>query len=95
MARGSVRLEPRENRKLVEERGISFERVVSSIERGGIVDVLEHPNQKRYPGQMIYVVDVEQYLHLVPLVVEPDGTRFLKTIIPSRKAMREYRRRPP
>ena len=86
---------PEKNRKLVEERGISFERVVSSIERGGIVDVLEHPNQKRYPGQMIYVVDVEQYLHLVPFVVEPDGTRFLKTIIPSRKAMREYRRRPP
>ena len=43
---------------------------------------------------MIYVVDIEQYLHLVPFVTEPDGTRFLKTIIPSRKAMREYRRRP-
>ena len=85
---------PEKNRKLVEERGISFERVVSSIERGGIVDVLEHPDQKRYPGQMIYVVDIEQYLHLVPFVIEPDGTRFLKTIIPSRKAMREYRRMP-
>ena len=43
---------------------------------------------------MIYVVDIEQYLHLVPFVTEPDGTRFLKTIILSRKAMREYRRRP-
>ncbi len=85
---------PEKNRKLVEEREISFERVVSSIERGGIVDVLEHPDQKRYPGQMIYVVDIEQYLHLVPFVIEPDGTRFLKTIIPSRKAMREYRRKP-
>lgn len=85
---------PEKNRQLAVERGISFERVVSSIERGGIVDVLEHPNQERYPGQMIYVVDIEQYLYLVPFVTAQDGTRFLKTIIPSRKAMREYRRRP-
>ena len=81
------------NRQLVEERGISFENVVSVIERGGLVDVLEHPNQERYPGQMIYVVNIEQYLYLVPFVTETDGTRFLKTIIPSRKAMRDYQRR--
>lgn len=85
---------PEKNRQLAVELGISFERVVSSIERGGIVDVLEHPNQERYPGQRIYVVDIEQYLYLVPFVTAADGTRFLKTIIPSRKAMREYRRRP-
>ena len=85
---------PEKNRQLAVERGISFERVVSSIERGGIVDVLEHPNQERYPGQRIYVVDIEQYLYLVPFVTAADRTRFLKTIIPSRKAMREYRRRP-
>ena len=84
---------PDKNRQLAEERGVTFERVVSSIERGGIVDVLEHPDQERYPGQMIYVVDIGEYLHLVPFVTTPDGTRFLKTIIPSRKAMREYRRR--
>lgn len=84
----------KKNRQLVEERGISFERVVSVIERGGLVDVLEHPNQERYPGQMIYVVNIEQYLYLVPFVTETDGTRFLKTIIPSRKAMRDYQRRP-
>ena len=82
------------NRQLVEERGVSFESVVSAIERGGLVDVLEHPNQERYPGQMIYVVDIEQYLYLVPLATAADGTRFLKTIIPSRKAMRDDQRRP-
>ena len=81
------------NRQLAEQRGVSFERVVSAIERGGLVDVLEHPNQERYPGQMVYVVDIERYLHLVPFVVSTDGTRFLKTIIPSRKATRDYQRR--
>ena len=81
------------NEQLVAQRGISFERVVSAIEQGSLVDVLNHPNQQRYPGQMIYVVDVEQYLYLVPFVTDTDGTRFLKTIIPSRKATRDHPRR--
>ena len=75
--------------------GISFESVISAIKQGGLVDVPEHPNQDRYQGQLIYVVEVEEYLRLVPFVIERDGVRFLKTIIPSRKAMRDYRRRRP
>ena len=81
------------NQQLVEQRGISFEHVIAAIEQGGLVNVLEHPNQERYPGQMIYIVDIEQYLYLVPFVTEADGSRFLKTIIPSRKATRDYQRR--
>lgn len=81
------------NQRLVEHRGISFERVISAIERGGLVDVLEHPNQERYRGQMIYVVDIEEYIYLGPFVTRPDGSRFLKTIIPSRKATRDYRKK--
>lgn len=84
-----------ENRRFIEQRGISFEFVVSCIEQGGLVSVLEHPNQDRYPGQMIYVVEFEEYIHLVPFVTQTDGTRFLKTIIPSRKATRTYRRSEP
>jgi len=83
------------NQQLIEQRGLSFERVVSAIEQGGLVDVLEHPNQDRYPGQMMYVVELDECLHLVPFVTQADGTRFLKTIIPSRKSMRDYRRRLP
>ncbi|MCY4546664.1 MAG: toxin [Gemmatimonadetes bacterium] len=80
------------NRQLIKQRGISFERVVVAIEQG-LVDVLEHPNQNDYPGQMIYAVEIDKYIHLVPFVTQTDGTRFLKTIIPSRKATRDYRRR--
>lgn len=72
---------------------MSFEGIVSAIERGGLLDVVEHPNQRRYPGQRIYVVDVEGYVYLVPFVTQGDGQRFLKTIIPSRKATRDYIRR--
>ena len=83
------------NQQLVEQRGISFERVVTAIEQGGLVNVLEHPNQERYPGQSIYEVDIEEYIYLVPFVSEADGSRFLKTIIPSRKATHDYHRRQP
>ena len=83
------------NQQLAEQRGISFERVVAVIEQGGLVDVLEHPNQERYPGQLIYAVDIKEYIYLVPFVTEADGTRFLKTIIPSRKATRDYQKRRP
>jgi uncharacterized DUF497 family protein len=83
------------NRQLVEQRGISFESIVSAIEQGGLVDVLEHPNQGRYPGQQIYVVAVQEYIHLVPFVIQADGARFLKPIIPSRKATGDYWRMRP
>ena len=81
------------NRQLTEQRGVSFEGVLSAMEQDGLVDVLEHPNQDRYAGQLIYVVEIDNYLYLVPFVTQPDGTRFLKTIIPSRRAMRDYGRR--
>ena len=59
------------------------------IERNDILQVYEHPNQKRYPNQQILVVKVENYAYLVPFVENDEG-RFLKTIIPSRKATRVY-----
>ncbi len=83
------------NQWLIEQRGLSFERVVPAIEQSGLVDVLEHPNQDRYPGQMIYFVEIDENLHLVPFVAQTDGTRFLMTAIPSRNSMRDYRRRLP
>ena len=81
------------NQQLLDQRSISFERIVSAIEQGGLLDVLQHPNQERYPGQSLYVVDVDEYIYLVPFVMERDGTRFLKTVIPSRRATRDYLRR--
>lgn len=77
------------NAKLRKERGIGFEDVVFHIERGDLLDILEHPNPDRYPGQRIFVVRREDYVYLVPFV-EDEQTVFLKTIIPSRKATRQY-----
>ena len=75
------------NAKLRADRGIGFEEIVFHIERGGLLDILEHPNADPYAGQRIFVVRREVYP--VPFV-EDEQTVFLKTIIPSRKATKEY-----
>ena len=77
------------NAKLRAERGIGFEDIVFHIERGDLLDILLHPNPDRYVGQRIFVVRREGDVYLVPFV-EDEHTVFLKTIIPSRKATRQY-----
>ena len=81
--------DPAKNEKLRAERGISFEEIVFHIERGDVLDVLENPNQLKYARQRVFVVNVQDYVYLVPFV-ESDSQVFLKTIIPSRKATRKY-----
>lgn len=77
------------NAELKVERGITFEQMVLAIEAGGLLDVVQHANMTRYPNQLIFVVAYEGYVYLVPFVEEPEYY-FLKTIIPSRKAKRDY-----
>lgn len=81
------------NQMLVQDRGISFERIVFEISLGNEVALVMHPNQDKYPGQMISVVEVDDYIYLVPFV-ETESEIFLKTIIPSRKATRQFRSKP-
>jgi len=59
-------------------------RFVFHIERGDLLDILDHPNPDRYAGQRIFVVRRDEYVYLVPFV-EEEQTVFLETIIPSRK----------
>ena len=80
------------NLQLQKERGITFEEVLFHIERGDLLEVLEHPDPKRFGHQRIFVVRVVDYIYLVPFV-ESETEIFLKTIIPSRKATRDYLRK--
>ena len=72
------------NAWLNKTRGVGFEEVVYHIAHGGLLDTIEHPNRKKYPGQRIFIVNIEGYACLVPFV-EDEETIFIKTIIPSRK----------
>ena len=80
---------PEKNDQLVLERGISFEQMVVAIEAGGLLDILAHTNPSKYPRQRVLVVACDGYAYLVPFVEEEDHF-FLKTVIPSRKATRDY-----
>lgn len=80
------------NQILIRNRGISFEEIKVAVESGYLLDSYNHPNQKRYPGQRIMVVEIEDYAYLVPYVGDEEKV-FLKTIIPSRKATKKYLRR--
>ena len=68
------------NEWLKTTRGLCFEEVVLAIEAGELLYVIDHPNQVKYPGQKIYVLPLNDYVHLVPFVEDAD-TVFLKTII--------------
>ena len=77
------------NEKLKLERSVSFEEVVFCIEKGQLLDVLEHPNQKKYKGEKVYVVEIKDYAYIVPFI-DYENERFLKTIFPSRKYTKLY-----
>lgn len=77
------------NFKLIQERGISFEDILFSLQGDGLLDDLVHPNREDYPHQRMFVVALNAYVYLVPYV-ESEEAIFLKTIIPSRKATKRY-----
>lgn len=77
------------NQQLINDRGVSFEDVIFYIQKGQLLDDLCHPNQKKYPNQRFFVVEIDSYAYLVPYI-ENDEEIFMKTIIPSRKATKQY-----
>lgn len=85
----SFRWNSEKNDALKQARGVSFERMVVAIETGGLLDIMAHPNGQKYPRQRVLVVAHDRYVYLVPFVEEQDFF-FLKTVIPSRKATRDY-----
>ena len=58
--------------------------LVFHIERGDLLDILEHPNAERYAGQRILSSDARAMCTWCRLWTR--SSPFLKTIIPSRKA---------
>ncbi len=74
------------NEKLIKERNVSFEMCLVKIENEDVLDILNNIN---YPNQKIFVLEIDDYVYLVPFV-EGENEIFLKTIIPSRKFTKKY-----
>jgi len=59
------------------------------MQQGQLLDDIEHPNNEKYPEQRIFVINVDGYVHLVPYIEDREEI-FLKTVIPRRKATKQY-----
>ena len=75
------------NKKLIRERKISFEAIVSLIESGNIISTVT--GKGKYVHQKQFIVEMNRYIYVVPFV-ENDQKVFLKTIIPSRKLTKKF-----
>lgn len=78
------------SKKLKAERGISFEDIEFALLNGHLLGLIEHPNKEKYAHQRVLFVEINQYAYAVPYVKQVDGSVFLKTIYPSRKATAIY-----
>jgi uncharacterized DUF497 family protein len=78
------------NEQLKQTRDICFEQVVLAVEQGKLLGILDHHNMGKYPNQEVLLVNVNEYVYMVPFVMENSDTFFLKTIIPNRKATKKY-----
>lgn len=81
---------PDKNDWLKKERNISFEQIIFHLSKGDVWKTTNHPDRINYPGQRIYFVIIDDYIYLVPYIIEKKYI-FLKTIIPSRKATKMFR----
>ena len=74
---------------LNENRDVSLEDILFYIDHDSLVDDIINPNQDKYPNQRIMVLNIKNYIHLIPYI-DTENERYLKTIIPSRKATEKY-----
>ena len=86
----TIRWNESKNEWLQQTRGITFEEIVIRLPGDELLDIMDHPDLNRHPGQKVFVVRVEDRVVSVPFV-EDKETVFLKTIIPSRKMKKKYK----
>ncbi len=90
MGRKLITWNEEKNQILKMQRSVGFEQILGKIESGEIVGRKIHPNREKYPNQQIFIINVDDYIYYVPFVENSDEI-FLKTIIPSRKLIKEYK----
>ena len=75
------------NKKLLQERGISFEICITYLQNGYLLDTVKNNPPREH--QDVYIIEIEGYAFKVPFVDDGDKI-FLKTIYPSHKATKKY-----
>ena len=78
----------KKNDWLKKNRNIGFEEVAIALIEGDLLDIIDNPS-KNFPKQKVFVIKINKYIYYIPFV-EDEEKFFLKTIIPSRKAIKKY-----
>ena len=86
-----IKWDEEKNKILKATRGVSFEDVVLALQDDRFLAIEEHPNNDKYPHQMIMILYLNNYVHIVPFVKNEDKI-FLKTIYPDRKYHKKYKK---
>ncbi|MBI5192827.1 MAG: toxin [Nitrospirae bacterium] len=76
------------NKKLKLERNISFETISEIILGKKYLDILEHPSKN---NQLIFIIELNNYIYSVSFVVDAESNIILKTVYPSRKLQKKYK----
>jgi len=70
------------NKKLISDRNISLEEISQLILNKKYLDILENPSRKE---QEIFIIELNDYIYVVPFIIDEDDNIILKTAFPSRK----------
>jgi len=90
----SINFNVEKNQLLKESRGICFDDVINALERHMLVGNVGHPKQSKYPNQALFLIEIEAYIYVVPYVINKEKKEiYLKTVFPSRKYTKLYRRK--
>ena len=79
------------NELLKSTRNISFEDIESAILNDKIIDIVPHHNIEKYPNQELMIIEFVGYIYYVPFILKDDEL-ILKSIIPSRKLTKKYKK---
>ncbi len=80
-----IRWNPLKSERLKRTRGASFEDILT----GDLIGIKQHSKKLH---QNIMLFEYNRYIWLVPYVVESNGDIFLKTLYPSRKYTKLYKK---
>jgi uncharacterized DUF497 family protein len=75
------------NSILKRERNLCFEEAAEIIINKQELDLIENPVRN---GQAYYIVKLNDYIHVVPAIINANNQIVLKTIFPSRKFHKLY-----
>lgn len=82
-----IKWDKQKNEWLILNRNISFIEIAEIILDKKYIDILENPTRE---NQLYFIVKIQNYIWVVPFIIDKNENIFLKTAFPSRKYHKLY-----